>query len=54
MAGGISHNVGQLLIAMAIVENLSLLYYAPALLISGVLTGMMIGWLTGEVDRRIP
>ena len=54
MAGGISHNIGQLLIAMVIVENLSLLYYAPALLISGILTGMLIGWLTGEVDRRIP
>lgn len=54
MAGGISHNIGQLLVAMAIVENLNLIYYAPALLLSGTATGLLIGFLTGEVNRRIP
>lgn len=54
VAGGVMHNVGQLLVAMAIVENFSLLYYAPALLISGVITGLLIGWLTTEVLKRIP
>lgn len=53
MAGGIAHNVGQLLIAMAIVENFSLVYYAPVLLISGVLTGFLIGALTTEVLKRV-
>lgn len=53
MAGGISHNIGQLLTAMAVVENLNLIYYAPALLLSGVITGMLIGYLTGEVQKRI-
>lgn len=51
--GGISHNVGQLLIAMALVENTGLIYYAPALLISGVVTGLLIGFLTKETLRRI-
>lgn len=54
VAGGVTHNIGQLLVAMAIVENFSLLYYAPALLISGVITGLLIGWLTAEVLKRIP
>ena len=54
MAGGISHNIGQILLAMAIVENLSLIYYVPVLLISGMLTGFLIGWLTGEILKRIP
>ena len=54
MAGGISHNIGQILIAMAVVENLSLIYYVPVLLISGMLTGFLIGWLTGEILKRIP
>lgn len=54
IAGGVSHNVGQLLIAMMIVSNTSLIYYAPALLISGVITGILIGLLTSEVSRRIP
>ncbi len=53
IAGGVAHNTGQLLIAMLIVENTSLLYYAPALLISGVITGFFIGLLTKETCRRI-
>lgn len=53
VAGGISHNMGQLVIAMLIVENTTLLYYAPALLISGIVTGLLIGWLTIEVNKRI-
>ncbi|MDO4307823.1 MAG: Gx transporter family protein [Eubacteriales bacterium] len=54
IAGGVSHNVGQLLAAVAIVENLSLLYYAPVLLVSGVVTGLLIGLLTAETAKRIP
>lgn len=54
IAGGVSHNVGQLLVAMVIVENIGLIYYAPALLISGVITGLMIGFLTTETAKRIP
>jgi heptaprenyl diphosphate synthase len=53
VAGGVSHNVGQLVIAMLILESSSLIYYAPALLISGVITGLLIGYLTTEVSRRI-
>ena len=53
VAGGVSHNVGQLIVAAIIVENTSLLYYTPALLISGVVTGLLIGMLTREVLRRI-
>lgn len=53
VAGGIFHNMGQLVIAMLIVENTTLLYYAPALLISGIVTGLLIGWLTIEVNKRI-
>lgn len=54
MAGGISHNLGQLLVAMAIVSNFHLIYYGPALLISGIITGLLIGFLTGEVRKRLP
>lgn len=53
VAGGVSHNIGQLIVAALIVENTSLFYYAPALLISGVVTGLLIGLLTGEVLKRI-
>ena len=53
VAGGVSHNIGQLIVAMLIVENMALIYYAPALLISGIVTGLLIGWLTTEVNKRI-
>lgn len=53
VAGGVSHNIGQLMVAALIVENTSLLYYAPVLLISGVVTGLLIGLLTKEVTKRI-
>ena len=53
VAGGVSHNIGQLITAALIVENASFLYYAPALLVSGVVTGLLIGALTREVLKRI-
>lgn len=51
--GGVSHNIGQLFVAMILVENFSLVYYLPVLLISGVITGMCIGILTSEVKKRV-
>lgn len=54
IVGGVTHNIGQLIVAMIIVENTSLLFYAPALLISGLITGFVIGILTSETLKRIP
>ena len=53
VAGGVSHNIGQLIIAMMIAMSSSIIYYAPVLLISGVITGLLIGVLTREVLKRI-
>ena len=54
VSGGVSHNIGQLIIAALIVEDTAFLYYAPVLIISGVITGLLIGLLTREVLKRIP
>ena len=55
MAGGVSHNIGQLLVAIPATHTVGLLYYyAPALMVSGVITGLLIGVLTKEVLKRIP
>ncbi len=54
MLGGISHNAGQLIVAILLVENLNLLYYFPVLLLSGLLTGLVIGLLSAEVLKRLP
>ncbi len=51
--GGISHNIGQLLVAMAVVENLKLAFYLPVLLLSGFLTGLVIGIVCRLVLPRI-
>ncbi len=53
VSGGISHNIGQLIIAALIVENYNILYYIPALIISGIITGFIIGILSGEIVLRI-
>lgn len=53
VAGGVTHNIGQLTIAMMIAMSSSIIYYAPVLLISGVITGLLIGVLTREVLKRI-
>ena len=54
MAGGLAHNIGQLAVAVCVVENLNLMYYLPVLLISGTVTGMVIGILSREILKRIP
>lgn len=54
MIGGVMHNMGQLLMAMAVLETVSLVYYGPVLLTAGVITGLLIGIVTGEVKKRIP
>jgi len=42
-AGAVSHNIGQLLVASAIVKNLSVMLYLPVLTFIGIGTGIFIG-----------
>ena len=49
IAGGISHNIGQLIVAAIVVQNIKILYYCPALLIAGTITGLLIGIVAGQV-----
>ena len=43
IAGGVSHNVGQLLMAMFLLGNINIAYYLPVLLVAGLITGTLIG-----------
>jgi heptaprenyl diphosphate synthase len=52
-AGGIFHNIGQLLAAAVIVENLSVLFYIPVLLGAGTVTGLLIGVVAQELILRL-
>ena len=51
--GGVSHNVGQILVAMVYVDNARLIFYLPFLLVSGVVTGAMIGILGAMIVKRL-
>lgn len=52
IGGGASHNIGQLLVAMFVVQTYQVGYYLPVLLIAGVITGAVIGILSAEVLKR--
>lgn len=53
MAGGVCHNIGQLVVAMIAVETYQVGYYLPVLLVAGLITGAVIGAAAGEVLKRI-
>ncbi|MCD8364411.1 MAG: Gx transporter family protein [Clostridiales bacterium] len=53
VAGGICHNIGQLVVAILVVENLKLVFYIPVLLVSGFLTGLLIGVVSQIVLPRM-
>lgn len=54
IAGGVCHNIGQLVAAALIVENTRLFYYLPVLLAAGALTGFAIGAVSAQVLKRLP
>lgn len=45
MAGGVFHNLGQLLVAALVMETGGIFYYFPVLLISGMITGIVTGFI---------
>lgn len=53
MIGGVTHNIGQIVVAAIIVNNYYVMYYVPVLLIAGVITGLFIGIVTQEVIIRL-
>ena len=49
MAGGVFHNVGQILAAMAVTGVPVIAYYLPVLMVTGLLTGAVMGFISGRV-----
>lgn len=49
VAGGVSHNIGQLLVAACIVRNMHVFFYLPPLLIAGTITGALMGSISNRV-----
>lgn len=53
LVGGISHNIGQIIVASVIVENYNILFYIPVLLVAGIITGFLIGIVSQEIIIRL-
>lgn len=53
VAGGVFHNVGQITVAALAVENVKMAYYLPFLLVSGVVTGFLIGFVAQSALRYL-
>lgn len=54
LAGGVLHNIGQILIVMLLLHTKAVLYYLPMLWISGILAGCAVGILCEHVVKRLP
>lgn len=51
--GGVSHNIGQIIVASIVLSTYSVAYYVPVLLVAGTLTGLVIGLISEEIVLRI-
>ena len=54
MAGGVFHNVGQILMAMWLLGTAELGYYLIVLAITGTVSGIFVGLCGGMAVKRIP
>ncbi len=53
IAGGACHNIGQLAVAVFMVESLAPLYYLPVLVAAGAVAGAVIGIVAQRVQKHI-
>ena len=51
--GGVSHNVGQILVAVLVVENARLMYYLPVLILTGTAAGTVIGIVAAVLIKHL-
>ena len=51
--GGVAHNFGQLFVAVLTLKTIMLSLYFPVLMISGCITGAIIGMIAHELQGRL-
>ena len=54
VAGGVSHNVGQVIMAMLLLETAELGYYLVVLIITGIIAGVFIGLCGSVLIKKVP
>ena len=47
--GGVFHNIGQIVVAMLVVETFAVSYYIPFLIVAGTITGALLGLIVMEI-----
>ena len=52
VAGGVLHNIGQIIAAVFIMGSGAIVYYLPVLMITGTVTGAVIGIVSAMVVKR--
>lgn len=53
MMGGISHNIGQIIVAAIVMETARIAYYLPVLLVAGLATGLLLGIVSKLIVSRV-
>ena len=53
VAGGITHNLAQICAAAVLMNTAEILYYLPALVIGGTVSGALIGITAGIMIKKI-
>lgn len=53
VAGGVTHNIGQLMVAMLVLKSLDLKYYAGFLVICGAMTGLFNGVICKSIQKHL-
>ncbi len=53
IAGGVSHNLGQILMAMLLLNTRELIYYMVVLAVTGTVSGIFIGLAASLLIKRI-
>ncbi len=54
IAGGIFHNIGQILVAMVVLRSAGVMYYMGILWFSGMAAGAAVGIVGAQVVKRLP
>ena len=53
VAGGVAHNIAQIIVAIFMFSTDALIYYLPVLLLSGTVSGILIGVVSGILIKKI-
>lgn len=54
VAGGVLHNSGQMIVAVFLMENSAILYGLPLLMLSGVISGLLVGVAGAFLHKHLP